>query len=327
MCLYFSDLVESSAHAAQKRLPMALARSTQMAYNSMFRTFVAFLICARTEFHQVNASVILAFLECLVMNGIKASQLQNYISAIRTMHVCHGMNVSYFDHPSIPLFIKSIQKTSTFKVNLKHIVDISLLKSIVATCDLTYLGYIFKTCYLMAFFGFFRLSNLVPHTTSSFSMLKHVTKGDVFFNKKSTTILITWSKTMQDNKQAKLIELPVLNNSLCPTNAIKFCLKSTPGDRNSPLFQYKVGQAWCPMTDNRVRKHLKNILSFLNLDPDFITFHSFRCSGATFAFNHNVPLQEIQKHGTWTSDCVWRYISDTANAGSQVSQTFATCPS
>ena len=133
---------------------MALASSTQTAYNSMFRTFVAFLVFARTDFHQVNASVILAFLECLVMNGIKASQLQNYISAIRTMHICHGMNVSYLDHPSIPLFIKSIQKTSTFRVNLKHIVDIPLLESIVATCDLTYLGHIFKSCYLMAFLAF-----------------------------------------------------------------------------------------------------------------------------------------------------------------------------
>ena len=175
----------------------------------------------------------------------------------------------------------------------------------------------------MSFFGFFRLSNLVPHTTSSFSVLKHITRGDVFFQPHVTTILITWSKTMQQNNQAKLIQLPVLNNALCPTSAIKNCLKIIPGEKNSPLFQYKVGQHWIPMTDNRVRKHLKNILMFLNLDSDFITFHSFRRSGATFAFNHNVPLQQIQKHGTWTSDCVWRYISDTANAASQVALTFA----
>ena len=130
---------------------------------------------------------------------------------------------------------------------------------------------------------------------------------------------------MQNNNQAKLIKLPVLNNSLCPARALKNCLSIIPGSKNDPLFQFKVGQAWLPLTDNRVRTHLKNILALLNLDQSFITFHSFRRSGATFAFNHNVPLQHIQRHGTWTSDCVWRYVSDSVNAGSEVATSFAAC--
>ena len=96
-----------------------------------------------------------------------------------------------------------------------------------------------------------------------------------------------------------------------------------PGDKNSPLFQYRVAGAWFPLTDNRVRKNLKNILKFLNLDENAITFHSFRRSGATFAFNHNVSLQEIQRHGIWTSDCVWRYITECTDAGSEVARNFA----
>ena len=77
------------------------------------------------------------------------------------------------------------------------------------------------------------------------------------------------------------------------------------------------------MTDSRVRKHLKNILSLMDKDQNFITFHSFRRSGATFGFNHNVPLQDIQRHGTWTSDCLWRYVTDSLDAGNQVARTFA----
>ena len=71
-----------------------------------------------------------------------------------TMNICHSMDVSYLDHPSIPLFIRSVKRISSFRVNLKHIVDIPLLKSIVRACDFNYLGHIFKTCYLMAFWGF-----------------------------------------------------------------------------------------------------------------------------------------------------------------------------
>ena len=77
------------------------------------------------------------------------------------------------------------------------------------------------------------------------------------------------------------------------------------------------------MTDNRVRQHLKDILGLCGLPSDFITFHSFRRSGATFAFNHNVPLQDIQRHGTWVSECIWHYVTDSTDAGSQVASTFA----
>ena len=60
------------------------------------------------------------------------------------------------------------------------------------------------------------------------------------------------------------------------------------------------------------------VLAKLQLDKAGFTFHIFRLSGATFAFNNDVTLQNIQKHGPWTSDCVWRYITDTVDAGQQV---------
>ena len=65
------------------------------------------------------------------------------------------------------------------------------------------------------------------------------------------------------------------------------------------------------------------MFSLLNLPPTFITLHSFRRSRATIAFNHNVSLQQIQRHGTWTSDCVWRYVCDSMDAGSEVASNFA----
>ena len=128
---------------------------------------------------------------------------------------------------------------------------------------------------------------------------------------------------MQNNDQAKLIRLLTLNNAICPASALRTLLALTPGSKKAPLFQYRLHNSWLPLTDNRVRSHLKNILSLLNLEQSFITFHSFRRSGASFVFNHNVSLQQIQKHGTWTSDCVWRYVSDSVDAGSEVASTFA----
>ena len=113
---------------------------------------------------------------------------------------------------------------------------------------------------------------------------------------------------------------PIL--SVCLLTAVKNLLKITPGSNNSPLFQYKASTKWLPLTDNQVRCHFKSLLTKLNLQNSNLTFHAFRRSGASFAFNLNVPLQDIQSHGTWMSECVWRYITLDHNASDQVAKNF-----
>ena len=91
---------------------------------------------------------------------------------------------------------------------------------------------------------------------------------------------------------------------------------------NLSLFQSKVAQEWVPLTDSRVRRHFDIILSRLHLNNTGYIPHAFWRSGATFAFNNEVALQNIQRHDNWTSDCVWRYITDSANGGEQVANLF-----
>ena len=185
------------------------------------------------------------------------------------------------------------------------------------------MGQIFKALYLTAFFSFLRLSNFVPHSLATFDPAKHLTREDIFFQDKKAIILVKWSKTIQITSSAKLIHIPILNNDICPVRALRHLMALVPTATNSPLFQYKTAIGWQPLTDSRVRAHLASILKSLGLDRSFISFHTFRRSGATFAFNNNVPLQQIKQHGTWTSDCVWRYITDSTAGGSQVASTFA----
>ena len=78
------------------------------------------------------------------------------------------------------------------------------------------------------------------------------------------------------------------------------------------LFQTLILLGSNPATDSRVRKTLKaiNLKSGPNLGLrlGYLTFYDFRRSGATFAFNAHVPIQEIKRHGTWSSESVWAYI-------------------
>ena len=248
--------------------------------------------------------------------------MANYLSAVKTKFLIMGLDVACFNDCRLKYYQKAVQLQSPLNVKLNKIIDISLLKSIVKCCDLTYMGQIFKAVYLTSFFSFLRLSNLVPHSISQFSPLKHLARGDLMFSPDKVVILIKWSKTLQCNNDIKLLTIPRIPNSiLCPVTALANLLALTPEGSNLPLFQVKVNQNWVPLTDTKVRRHFALILTKLNLGPGY-TFHTFRRSGATFAFNNNVSLQNIQKHGTWTSDCVWRYVTDTVNAGEQVADMF-----
>ena len=157
------------------------------------------------------------------------------------------------------------------------------------------MGQSFKAIYTLAVFSFLRLSNLVPHARNAFSPYYQLARGDVIFAPPGLLLLIKWSKTIQAKNAVKILKIPDLG-----ANPIRNAMSITPGASNSPLFQYKSNSQWQPLTDSQVRRHFALILKKLNLHNSNITFHAFRCSGATYALNSNIELQHIQSHVTWT---------------------------
>ena len=104
-------------------------------------------------------------------------------------------------------------------------------------------------------------------------------------------------------------------------------LQKIPGAANDPLFTVPRHGQYLPLTDTIVRKHLKRVLKALGWEQQKYTFHTFRRSRASWAHNHGVPIQAIKDQGTWSSDCVYRYISsDTQFSSSPFSTCFPTAP-
>ena len=75
--------------------------------------------------------------------------------------------------------------------------------------------------------------------------------------------------------------------------------------QDDPLFSICRQGHWVPLTDSIVRKHLTHIIRMLGWEHKHITFHTFRRSGASWAFKHGVPTESIKTQGTWKCDCVW----------------------
>ena len=322
----FVDLPPAAASLASQASTRAwngFRPVTQSSYLRMFKLFISFCICVNVNLSAISASVILAFLEFLVQNQISHSSIPNYVSSVRSMMSFYGLNNSAFDHFQVKMFLRSTKINRPLLLSTTAIINIPLLSRIVAACDTMYMGQVYKAVYLVAFFSFLRISNLAPHKASEFDQSRQLAKGDVFFYTGGAKLLIKWSKTLQTRDKLVFIHLPDLGASpLCPVTALKMLKAIVPGSSTSPLFQIKVKKLWVPLTDSRIRGHFAMVQEKLGIKNRGFSFHSFRRSGASFAFNNNVRIQDIQAHGTWTSDCVWRYICQDSSRSSQVQLSF-----
>ena len=170
---------------------------------------------------------------------------------------------------------------------------------------------------------------ILPHTLSKFHPDKHFLRRDLTFAPPGAHLLVKWTKTLQDHKSHHVIQLPELDNMfLCPVRALKALLASRPLSPSDPLFANSY-PPYNQVIDSHIRYALKQILILRNIPPPPPPpplghgFHTFRRSGATYAFDHNVALQNIMAHGLWRSSSVWTYLQNASQAASIIPLTFS----
>ena len=326
-CFLFIECVGSTANLASlalQRLKQGFRPAPITAYSRMFRDFLAFLQAAALDISQVNTIILLAFMEFLVANHLSQSNISNHLAAIRAMFIVHGLSTLPFQDERISLFIKSLKINAHLQPRVSKLISIEVLNQIIDACNHLRDPILFKALYLFMFYSFLRISNVLPHSAKSFDPTRHLTRGDLIFSKNGCTIIVKWSKTLQDRKETKTIVIPQLGNSpLCPITALKAMYALYPGSKNDPLFIVSKSSPVVPLSDSTARKHLQKVSSSLHINPS-LTFHTFRRSGTTWAFQNGVHIQDIMAHGTWSSDTVWRYIKSIPSSSTPVSRAFST---
>ena len=76
-----------------------------------------------------------------------------------------------------------------------------MLENIVKVASTLPFGTTFVPLYLLCFFSFLRLSNILPHTVNSFDITRQLARGDILYIETGAIVVIKWSKTLQDRKQ------------------------------------------------------------------------------------------------------------------------------
>ena len=183
---------------------------------------------------------------------------------------------------------------SHFSLVLKGLFDIKTLNLIFFSCDILSDPLLFRSIFLVSFYGFLRMSEVAPHSSSNFDPSKQFLRKGRIFGPQGAHLIMKWSKTLQ----------------------------SLPLTDDSPLFASGT-DPYKQIIDTAIRDAVRTVLLHRRLPTRSYGFHTFHRSGATFAFDLNVQIQNIMYHGTLHSSAVWSYIQQSSYSSSIVPLIFA----
>ena len=262
----------------------------------------------------------------MAQQGLRAQSLRNYLCVLKHYFTLYNLNAAATGHRSIQLAIRSVAYNAPLSFRVKGIITVNKHVQIIQATGQMENANTLKAIILLGFFGFFRLSTLVPPSTSSFSKARFPTHGDVIWGTPGAHIILKCSKSMQTSGQVHVVQLPSLQDKIiCPVTALKAIVSSNPKHSDKPLFSITTSTGTSVMTASKVRVAFKHLICCIGLPPAELGFHSLRRSGACWAFDNNMELDHIKVHGGWKSDAIWRYLIRTPAAAGTVARTFQDC--
>ena len=207
--------------------------------------------------------------------------------------------------------LKGVRRVKGDASRQKLPITIEILRKIFTKLDLCCsFDRTFWAACLVAFYSFFRKSNLLIPSVEVFDPKKHLCASDVNFTSEGVVLSVRWSKVIQFQERTLLIPLPrIPDSAFCPSNAILGLLVEHPSpNRPVPLFRYMKNTSCFPLTQAAFTKRLHKVLALSGLPQDQFSNHSFRRGGASFALNCGLPVDLIKLQGDWKSNACERYL-------------------
>ena len=179
---------------------------------------------------------------------------------------------------------------------------------------------------LVAFFSFFRKSNLLIQSLALFDPSRHLCSTDAQFTPQGVVLTVRWSKVIQFRERKLMIPLPHIPNSVfCPSSSLlAMFLECHNPSSPSPLFRFRDGSSVTALTQSSFTVKLRACLRDLGYPASKYSGHSFRRGGASFAPQCGLPSDLIKLQGDWNSNAYERYLQPSFELRKQVASKLGT---
>ena len=305
-----SQMLVDRAYLVQR---FAFQESTKRNMRSQLRAYLSF--CAHYQFSPfpVSKNVFLAYLVFLSHSLASYQSLLNYTNILKHINYALGADVSFMSDYDCSLTQRGLRRVMGDRVYHTSPITVDILLRIFQSFQPRN---VFHACmraaFLVAFFSFLRVSNLVPYTLSEVhsSTSFFLRRRDITFTASGAYLKVFRTKTIEFKQRILEIPLPVIPNSiLCPVTALTSYFKLVPAVSDSPVFLAPHRSSFAPVLARHFNLFLKRCVSFIGKDPSHFSSRSFRKGGATFAFNCGAPTEFIKAQGNWKSDAYLVYLT------------------
>ena len=300
-----------------------MAKGTWANKVSHLRSYVAFTTYFNVPAFPVQLGVLLRYIAFLGRGSYAPKSATNIISSIKWFSIMlDPTSERTFDafHVSTTLqglkarLSRPVRQKLPFTVNhllkFHNFLDLSLAKHLSCWCAM-----------LVAFFGCFRLSNLVPASCNQFDPLKHLRRGDIKFEDNIVLVFYKWSKTNQNCRKVSWIPIcSVSDNRFNVKSNLERLFNNCKASEDAPLFTYDKHMFH---TRHSLVSLLNTCVCIANLSPSNYSWHSFRRGSAVFAFELGLADSAVQLLGDWSSAAFKNYLEFSFLRKVTISETIA----
>ena len=284
----------------------AWSSNTLSTRNSQWKKYLKF--CADTSQVPLPADTqtVVRFLVYLA-RSCKYSTVNNYLSAVISLHKFYGCSVAFRDSYLVKLVLRGLRsQLGDSKVQMQPL-TIEQLKSMHEMAVSSYEDGIMWSALMLAFRTLLRKSNVVPDSPKEWGHV--VRRRDVQFHEWGAMVCVRSSKTLQCEEY--VLEIPIYyvdDPIFCVVTAIKKHFIDLPGDEDGPIFLCQTRGMKVPVLYKDVLAFLKRAVAAIGLPPPEYGTHSMRRSGVAFLHGIGVPLEDLMAMGDWHSLAVLDYL-------------------
>eukprot|EP00079_Xenopus_tropicalis_P012763 XP_002940162.2 PREDICTED: uncharacterized protein LOC100485032 [Xenopus tropicalis] len=176
-----------------------------------------------------------------------------------------------------------------------------LSKELERTCFSAFEVILFRLAYSLAFFGAFRVSELVAPSKAVVGGLAY---GDLIVASRQLHIVLRRSKTDQEGRGKNIVLQELEGHQLCPVTLFEQYKVMRP-KQDGPLLVHEDGKF---LSRYQFCSVLRKLLANLGMAANMYGSHSFRIGAATEAARWGLGDKAIKQVGRWTSNRFRAYV-------------------
>ena len=297
---------------ARRLQTFAFQESTKANMRSQLNSYLLFCEFFNFAPFPVSKSTFLYYVVFLSQSLSSYRSLINYINILKHINRSLGADISFMHDYDSVLTLRGLRRVMGDSVHSTHPITVDMLFSMFKRFNWTLpLHACMHAAFLVAFFSFLRISNLLPYSLADLQSERayFLTRNDDSFTSSGAILRVYRTKTIQFSQRVLEIPLPFIPNSiLCPVSALLSYFRAVPAPAKSPLFVINQHGIFKPILAAHFNRFLKSCIISLGLPPSNFSCRSFRQGGATFAFNCGAPTEFIKAQGDWRSDAYLIYL-------------------